>query len=36
MMNKVTMAALGIGAAYLMRNQKARTKLMKQLDDFMS
>ncbi len=34
-MNKMAMAALGIGAAYLMRNKNARDKLMKQLDSFM-
>lgn len=31
-MNKFAMAALGIGAAYLMRNKDARGKLMKQFE----
>lgn len=34
-MNKMAMAALGLGAAYLMRNKDARDKLMKQFDSFM-
>ncbi|CAM3238707.1 hypothetical protein FITA111629_11765 [Filibacter tadaridae] len=33
-MNKITMAALGLGAAYLMRNKDARDKLMKQVESF--
>lgn len=32
MMNKLTMTALGLGAAYLMRNKNARDKLMKQVE----
>ncbi|MCG7334804.1 hypothetical protein MHZ95_05910 [Sporosarcina sp. ACRSM] len=32
MMNKMAMAALGLGAAYLMRNKNARDKLMKQVE----
>lgn len=31
-MNKVTLTALGLGAAYLMRNKDARDKLMKQFE----
>lgn len=33
-MNKMAMAALGLGAAYLMRNKNARDKLMKQIETF--
>ncbi len=33
-MNKMAMAALGLGAAYLMRNKGARDKLMKQVESF--
>lgn len=33
-MNKMAMAALGLGAAYLMRNKNARDKLMKQFESF--
>ena len=33
-MNKMAMAALGLGAAYLMRNKNARGKLMKQFESF--
>lgn len=29
-MNKMAMAALGLGVAYLMRNKEARDKLMQQ------
>jgi len=29
-MNKMAIAAIGLGAAYLMRNKEARDKLMKQ------
>ncbi len=35
-MNKMAMAALGLGAAYLMRNKGARDKLMKQFESFSS
>jgi hypothetical protein len=31
-MNKIAMTALGLGAAYLMRNKGARGKLMKQFE----
>ena len=31
-MNKMAIAALGIGAAFLMRNRNARGKLMKQFE----
>jgi uncharacterized membrane protein len=34
MMNKMAMAALGLGAAILMRNKGARDKLMKQVESF--
>lgn len=35
MMNKkMALAALGLGAAYLMRNKDARSKLSKQFDSF--
>lgn len=35
MMNKkMALAALGLGAAYLMRNKDARNKLSKQFDSF--
>ena len=34
MMNKMAMTALGLGAAYLMRNKGARDKLMKQVESF--
>ncbi|WP_155767444.1 hypothetical protein [Sporosarcina ureilytica] len=33
-MNKMALAALGIGAAYLMQNKGARNKLMKQVETF--
>lgn len=33
-MNKMALAALGIGAAYLMQNKNARDKLMKQFQTF--
>ena len=33
-MNKMAIAALGLGAAYLMRNRDARGKLMKQFESF--
>ena len=33
-MNKMAMTALGLGAAYLMRNKGARDKLMKQVESF--
>ncbi|WP_172794024.1 hypothetical protein [Sporosarcina sp. HYO08] len=33
-MSKMAMAALGLGAAYLMRNKNARDKLMKQIEAF--
>lgn len=32
--NKLAIAALGIGAAYLMQNKNARDKLMKQVENF--
>ena len=32
--NKMAMTALGLGAAYLMRNKNARGKLMKQVETF--
>ena len=35
-MNKMAMAALGLGAAYLMRNKGARDKLMKQFESLSS
>ncbi|MCM3636157.1 MULTISPECIES: hypothetical protein [Bacillales] len=31
-MNKMAIAALGIGAAFLMRNKKVRGKLMRQFE----
>ncbi|HEX5563840.1 MAG TPA: hypothetical protein VFX34_02670 [Sporosarcina sp.] len=31
-MNKMAIAALGLGAAFLMRNKKVRGKLMKQFE----
>lgn len=31
----MAMAALGLGAAYLMRNKDARDKVMKQFESFM-
>ncbi|MEK4405803.1 MULTISPECIES: hypothetical protein [Sporosarcina] len=34
MMNKMAVTALGLGAAYLMRNKDARNKLMKQVESF--
>ena len=34
MMNKMTLTALGLGAAFLMRNKSARNKLMKQFESF--
>ena len=34
LVNKMTMTALGLGAAYLMRNKNARDKLMKQVESF--
>lgn len=33
-MNKMALTALGLGAAYLMRNKNARDKLMKQVESF--
>ena len=33
-MNRMAMTALGLGAAYLMRNKGARDKLMKQVESF--
>ena len=33
-MNKMAITALGLGAAYLMRNKDARGKLMKQFESF--
>lgn len=33
-MNKMTLTALGLGAAYLVRNKNARDKLMKQVETF--
>lgn len=32
--NKMALTALGLGAAYLMRNKDARDKLAKQVDSF--
>ncbi|MCG7334803.1 hypothetical protein MHZ95_05905 [Sporosarcina sp. ACRSM] len=32
--NKMALTALGLGAAYLMRNKDARGKLAKQFDNF--
>lgn len=32
--NKFTLTAIGLGAAYLMRNKNAREKLMKQFESF--
>lgn len=32
--NKIALAALGIGAAYLMQNKDMRNKLMKQVETF--
>lgn len=34
MKKKMALAALGLGAAYLMRNKDARDKLSKQFDTF--
>ena len=34
MKKKMALAALGLGAAYLMRNKDARNKLSKQFDSF--
>ncbi|WP_252501661.1 hypothetical protein [Sporosarcina sp. Marseille-Q4943] len=34
MNKKMALAALGLGAAYLMRNKDARNKLSKQFDSF--
>ncbi|MGN7385914.1 hypothetical protein [Sporosarcina sp. SAFN-015] len=34
MKNKMAIAALGLGAAYLMRNKDARSKLSKQFESF--
>ncbi|GEN84411.1 hypothetical protein SLU01_27230 [Sporosarcina luteola] len=34
MKKKMAMAALGLGAAYLMRNKDARNKLSKQFETF--
>lgn len=34
LVNKMAMTALGLGAAYLMRNKNARNKLMKQVESF--
>lgn len=33
-MKKLAIAALGIGAAYLMQNKNARDNLMKQVENF--
>lgn len=33
-MHKMTWTALGLGAAYLVRNKDARDKLMKQFESF--
>lgn len=33
-MNKMAFTALGLGAAYLMRNKNARNKLMRQVESF--
>ena len=32
--NRLALAALGIGAAYLMQNKNARNKLIKQVETF--
>lgn len=32
--NKLTLTAIGLGAAYLMKNKDARKKLMKQFESF--
>ena len=34
MNGKMALTALGLGAAYLMRNKNARDKLMKQFESF--
>jgi len=34
LVNKMAMTALGLGAAYLMRNKNARNKFMKQVESF--
>ncbi len=34
LMNKMAIAALGLGAAYLMRSKESREKLMKQVESF--
>ncbi|WP_432353842.1 hypothetical protein [Sporosarcina sp. A2] len=34
MRKKLALAAVGLGAAYLMRNKDARDKFSKQVDDF--
>ncbi|WOV84488.1 hypothetical protein PGH26_00775 [Sporosarcina jeotgali] len=34
MRKKLALAAIGLGAAYLMRNKDSRDKLSKQVDDF--
>ncbi|MET3576972.1 hypothetical protein ACFFIY_06800 [Bhargavaea ullalensis] len=34
MKNKAMLAAVGLGAAYLMRNKDSRDKLKKQFNDF--
>ncbi|WP_192797441.1 hypothetical protein [Psychrobacillus glaciei] len=36
MKNKLALTALGLGAAYLMRNKEARDKLSKQFDNFIN
>ncbi len=33
-MNKIALAALGVGAVYLMQNKNARDQLMKQVENF--
>lgn len=33
-MKKTALVALGLGVAYLMRNEESRNKMMKQLDSF--
>ena len=33
-MNKIALAALGLGAAYFMQNKEARDKLMQQVSQF--
>lgn len=33
-MNRMALAALGIGVAYFMQNKDARNKLMKQVSEF--